>query len=125
MLGWYITEPMIRLAPNKMFAGSIGIGVPADDVADLDEGAAGAEVLNALLHELRTPDKLHDHVGAAAIGQLFDALNAHLGCRPLLLDVDRVIGAELARQLQAVLQAVEHDHAMRSHVLGRGDRVEP
>ena len=42
-----------------------------------------------------------------------------------LLDVDRVVGAELLGEGQALRQPVEHDHLVRAHILGHRGGVEP
>ena len=93
------------------------------DVADLDERAAVGEVLEALDQQLGAPDQLHHIVRAAPVRELEDAVAPRLEA-VVLVDVDRVVGAELLGEREALGDAVEHDHAMRAHVLRHRGRVE-
>src|SRR5215468_2092252 len=97
---------------------------PAADRPDLQIRAAGAEHLDPFRDDLGEADEIARDVDARAARPLADEADA-LAAVEDLLDVDRVVGAERARQLEAPGELVHDDHRGGPHVLGHRGRLDP
>src|SRR5207247_2378024 len=82
-------------------------------------GALGRNHAQALVHHVRVADQLEDVVGAPVVGQRLDARDA-FGRRPVLAHVDDLVSAEGPGQLQALVDAVDHDDLRRAELASDG-----
>ena len=96
----------------------------ATDRPDLQIRSSRAEHLDPFRDDVRKADEVAGDVRASSARPLADEVDA-LPTVGDLLDVDRVVGAEGARQLESSRQLIDDDHGGRAHVLGDRGRLDP
>src|SRR5882724_5531254 len=96
----------------------------ATDRPDFQISPSRTQHLDAFGDDLRKPDEIARDVRAHAARQPADEAHALLTVGDLF-EVDRVVGAEGARQIEPARQLVDDDDGGRAHVLGDGGRLDP
>src|SRR5262245_55513426 len=109
-------------SPHQRRRLQLDLGATADR-ADLEVGAALAEHVDARRNDLRKADEVAGHVRAGATRELAHELDAVLALGDLL-QIDRVVGAELTGKLQARRDLIDDDHDGGAHVLRHGRRLD-
>src|SRR3954447_6803381 len=88
------------LARDHVYRRDVDVLAVPDDVVE----AAVLDHRDAVLDGALLADEVDDRLGAVAVGQLLDLLDVRRA-----LDLDRVVGAELARELQRLLVRIDDD----------------
>src|SRR5215510_12544431 len=115
------THDLLR-SPHEQRGLELDLGAAAD-CTDLQIGPTRAQHLDPFRDHLGEADEVARDVRAGAARPLADQVDA-LATVGDLLDVDRVVGAEGARQLEPPGQLVHDDHDGGAHVLGDRGRLD-
>jgi Helicase conserved C-terminal domain len=111
------------VAPDER-GGVVAEDVAGGDAADLEVTSPAPQHAQPLGDHVREAHEVGHDVSPEAARELAHGLDPALGTRQVV-DAERVVGAEGARQLETVGAAVDGDDGVGAHVAGDGHRVDP